>query len=232
MLAMERASRGFTLIELLVAMLVTLIILGALVMTFRTQYGLYKFQHRKADVMEDSEVVLEMLRDDLENALVQAGVPVRLDIAPAPPAGPTTDLFVELWEPDLSFWPSQAQAQAVQYRAVRHYRFVPAQRSLRLDRNINDGNDAPVEVLGDVVFFQVWRADNPPLCGNGQPYRDAPPAPAAAAATTYTVLLELEVPVGTRAGVKMDHCGNPTRAPRVLRYIQATPQARIEVPSI
>ena len=229
---MQGQARGFTLIELLVAMLVTLVILGALVMSFQMQYGLYKFQARKADAVQDAEIVLGMLRDDIENALTKGGVPMQLTIQPAPPAGPTTDLFIMLWEPDLSFWPSQAAAEAAQYRAVRHYRFDPQAKSLRLDRNTNDGSDSPSEVLGGVVFFQVWPANQPPACPNGQPYRDLPPIPPNAAGSTYTVMLEIEVPVGTQAAVKQDHCGNPTTRPYVLRYIQARPTTGVEMPKI
>ena len=229
---MQRRAGGFTLIELLVAMLVTLVILGALVLTFRTQYGIYKFQHRKADAVQDAEIVLETIRDDIENALLLGGAPVKLQIVPVPPVGPSKDLRIVVWEPDLALWASQAQAAAAAYRAERHYRFVPGAKSLRLDRNVNDGNDRPVEILGNVAFFQVWPADQPPSCAGGGGYRDAPPAPAnpVQAANTYVVLLELEVPVGTRAGVKRDHCNQATRTPRVLRYIQAAPAASMDMP--
>ena len=229
---MRRREGGFTLIELMVAMLVTLVILGALVLIFRTQYGVYKFQHRKADAVQDAEIVLDMLRDDIGNALMRSGIPLLLDIRPKPPKSPTTDLLVMLWEPDLGFWASQAQAAAAAYRAIRHYRFVPAAKSLRLDRNVKDGNDRPVEILGNVAFFQVWPANRPPSCAGGVGYRDAPPAPAnpVQAANTYVVLLELEVPVGTRAGVKRDHCNRPTRTPRVLRYIQVRSAANMDRP--
>lgn len=235
---MRGGAHGFTLIELLVTMLITLVILGALVMGFQMQYGLYKFQHRKADAIQDAEIVLGMLRDDIENALTQGGVPLKLDIQPPSLQKATTDLRIVVWEPDLSFWKSRRQAEAFQYQAERHYQFDPQARSLRLDRNVNDGGDRPVEVLGNVTFFQVWQ-DGPdpaqqgaflprPTCPNGQPYRDAPPPPPSM--LVYTVLVEIEVPAGTRAGVREDHCGNPTALPRVLRYIQARPTTRIEMP--
>ncbi|RME84246.1 MAG: prepilin-type N-terminal cleavage/methylation domain-containing protein [Zetaproteobacteria bacterium] len=225
-------ERGFTLVELLVAMAIALVVLGGLVLAFRAQYGTYKWQNRQADAVQDMEAVLHLIKQDIENSLIVAGSP-KITIVPDPATNPTaatTDLRIELWEPDASFW--GGNAAAYKYRAERHYQFDSAAKSLRLDRNTRDGNDAPKEILGNVTWFQVWTGSPPAGTSDGPPadpygMRVWDEDGHVIASPAYTVLLEVEVPVGTRGARKRDVFGNPTTAPRVHRYLRAYPKAAV-----
>ncbi|MDX8402083.1 MAG: type II secretion system protein [Mariprofundaceae bacterium] len=226
-------ERGFTLIELLVTTVIALIVLGGLLLNFQSQYGQYKYQHKRTDAVQDMESVMRLLAQDLENALVVGGNP-QITIQPDPytsPTAATTDLNIILWEPELSFWNNDpALRQSNQYRAERHWQYDAAAQSLKLDRNTRDGGDSPSEALRDVTWFQVW--EGAPPAG----ISDAPPADpygltitddtgAQVVVPQYTVLIEMRVPVGVKGGVKRDVFGNPTADPRLHRYLQMYPMA-------
>lgn len=252
---MPLRMRGFTLVELLVTMVIALVVLGGLVMAFQSQYGHYKYQHRKADAVQDMDAVLRLLRQDLEGALVEAGRS-SVSIAPDPYANPTlatTDLYATVWEPDLGFWGTgtnavkSARRASYDFRAQRHWQYVAASESLKLDRNTRDGSDSPIEALADVTWFQVFPshapggvdpyvdaagqfsgtgiADLPPMDVYGQRLRDSSGSEKAVA--QYTVLIEMKVPVGYKGGRKVDVHGNPTPEPRVHRYVQVHPVAAV-----
>lgn len=228
-----RPSSGFTLVELLVTMVIALVVLGGLLATFQSQYGHYKFQHQQTDAVQDMEAVLRVLADDLKGGLVIAGTP-QITIQPDPytfPGAATTDLYCEVWEPDGSFW-GGVDPYTWNYRAVRHYHYDAAAKSLKLDRNTRDGGDSPTEILANVTWFQVWQGD---------PYAslvDAPPADPYGATVydeagnkvevpMYTALIEVEVPVGYKGGRKTDVFGNPTTTPMVHRYVQVHPMTAL-----
>ncbi len=231
----EMRARGFTLVELLVTMVIALIVVGGLMASFQSQYGHYKFQSRKGDAVQDMEAVLRLLDYDLKNTLIVAGAPT-IQLIPDPyanPASATTDLYTQVWEPDVAFWNNNAALQAQNnYRAQRHWRYDAQAQSLKLDRNTRDGSDNPSEALRDVTWFQVWQGMPPPGIADAppsDPYGMALVDETGAAVTSplYTVLIEMRVPVGYRGGVKRDVFGNATNEPRIHRYLQVHPMIAV-----
>ncbi|RME33605.1 MAG: prepilin-type N-terminal cleavage/methylation domain-containing protein [Deltaproteobacteria bacterium] len=225
----ESLHEGFTLVEVLISMVIALVVLGGLLATFQGQYGHYKYQHQQSDAVQDMEAVLRVIGDDLKGALVIGGTP-QVTITPDPytsPSAATTDLKTLVWEPNPSFW-GAVDPYTQNYRAERHYVYDPVAKSLRLDRNTRDGGDSPTEILSNVTWFQVWQGD--PYAG----LVDAPPADPYGAVLfdekgnhvtvpQYTVLIEMEVPVGYKGGKKVDVFGNATALPMVHRYLQVYP---------
>ncbi|MDQ6959030.1 MAG: prepilin-type N-terminal cleavage/methylation domain-containing protein [Mariprofundaceae bacterium] len=242
----RRGEAGFTLIELMVAMLIALIIMAGLYASFSKQSTEYSYQNRRIDAVQDLEFAIKFITDDLRASLVIGGVSSVVTTDDV--VGRTTDLQMTVWDQNVASWAAPPNdGPTKNFRAVRRYVLVvdpnnAAQFVLRYERNLNDGNNNPVEILPNITYFKVFVDGVTPRvvpAGNpnaGLPY---PGIPAALPVTSlqdsgglpvngirgYTVLVEMAVQAGYNQGLMQDVLGNPTTNKRVWRYIQVYPQS-------
>ncbi len=242
----RRDEAGFTLVELMVAMLIALVIMAGLYVSFSKQSTEYSYQNRRIDAVQDLEFAIKFISDDLRAALVVGGVS---SVAITDDAtGRTTNLQMTVWDQNVASWAAPPNdGPTNNFRAVRRYVLAvdpnnAAQFVLRYERNLNDGNNIPVETLPNVTFFKVFVDGVTPRvvpAGNpnaGNPYPGIPaPLPVTSLQDSgglpvnnisgYTILVEIAVQAGYNQGLMQDVLGNPTTNKRVWRYIQAYPQS-------
>lgn len=229
-----RSERGFTLIEMMVTVVIAMVLLAGLLLAFQSQYGEYKYQNKRVDAAQDLELGIRFMADDLRLALRGTEVITITNNASSP--NETTDLVFKVWSEDTTLeWGSLSDAQAQKFKAVRHYQYDRANRSLKYDRN-TFGGDSPVEMLPNVTYFKVF-TDTAGVTPSG--YEGAPPGlPATTvinengdiiSVSGYTILIEMSVNAAAKNAQKKDVRGNATTGTdrRIWRYVQIYPMAAI-----
>ena len=232
-------QRGFTLVEVLISIVVAMTILGGLMLTFISQSGQYKYQNKRIDTTQDLEFSIKFIASDLRSALI-GGATIDIYTGGVVEPTPTLGLQFKVWDkaeadallvPPVTA-PAAFVADANIGRVTRSYIYDPAGKTLGYDR---EGSAVNVrEILSRVTYFKVFEDTVTPRGGfldipNTLPPINVPgpdsnnPVPT----NGYTVLIEVEVDAGVKAGSLIDVRNNVVTTKRIWRYTQVYPMAAV-----
>lgn len=223
-------QQGFTLIEVMISIVVAMVVLAGLMLTFTNQSSQYQYQNKRIDASQDLEFALKFIARDLRSALVGsvAGAPTINITSSGTAPFETTQLRFEVWDAAL------APAASTTKRVLRHYGYTLASKSIVYDRDA--ATLSTREILPNVTLFKVFDDSVTSRAGYtgipaAQP-NNVIPDPASPGTPLsvpgYTILIEVEVPVGYKGGSLKDVRGNVVTTKRIWRYAQVYPMAAVQ----
>ena len=221
-------------IEIMIAMVIGLILLGALLNSFVVQSGEYKYLSKRSEAVKEMDWVLRYMASDMERALIDSSrLNNNIQVLDFDGTGSTSTSFLR-----FSRWSPSAAGNK---RVVHEYTYT----SPTLSFNPEVGVAITDPVLGEidangrglrVTNFRVFQDGFTPLADRAL-YADIPPELPTTRANdssqvifdmpSFTIMLEVEIDA-IRGGAPTDVLGNPVQGKRrVWRYIQVYPRTLV-----